>query len=75
MVTREQCPFIDDCPMVRYFNRMARIAYQDMFCHRNFTGCVRYKLKAAELASRRKRLPPYSPPKDDMPPPSDRWQH
>jgi hypothetical protein len=42
------CPFIEPCPMFKYFRKYAKVIYQNTYCLGNYEQtCARYKLRIA----------------------------
>lgn len=43
----ETCDYLEGCPMFKYFNRVARRVYGDMYCKGDYARCERRKLRLA----------------------------
>ena len=43
--TPHQCEFIEQCPMFKYFRRVAEKIYREFFCEGNYEICARRRLR------------------------------
>lgn len=41
-MSETQCDFVAGCPIFRYFKRVAKQVYMNMYCLGNFERCRRY---------------------------------
>ena len=38
----DNCEFIDQCPIFRYFNRVAQLLYRKAYCQNEYESCARH---------------------------------
>lgn len=58
------CQFADQCPMFRYFDRIAEFVYRQAYCENDYQSCARRQL----------RLEGYPVPENLMPQGTKLWQ-
>ena len=41
----ERCNFADNCPMFKYFSRIAELMYRMAYCEGDYEACARRKMR------------------------------